>query len=311
MGFPSLRPATLNLRAFTVYSAILAVYATDANDQPTGEPLKLLVDSLPITPQVESIPVREHGRAHTGSHQVDVAWTLELQRPRFIELTSPSAAKVQWEPERNVRYAVAVVWHDAVRGLWEKQVFTGVTGLPAALDGGNTQATIALRAERRSTSEAGHNTMPTFGIGTAGFLRYIDAGGGATTLYTFTNAGGFVAVDAGLLASRATVTVTSSQLTVQFAAAAPVLTATESAFTIGAIRESGATFGDTAPRLEFHMDGARLCTLGADGVLHITGLIEDASAPADSSSAMKVKTTDDEWLFTVGLGGLVCAGVVE
>ena len=308
----ALAPSTINLRAFTVLNAIVAIYAVDAADAPVGDPVKLLVDALPITPQVESIPVREHGVRSTAVRHVDVAWALDISRPRFIELASGSAAATAWEPTTNTRYALVVVWHDTVRGLWEKQVFLGVTGFPASLDEMSVMGRIPLRAERRASRTAGRTTQPDFSIvASEGSLDYLGADGSRTPIYTFSTAGGFAVVDAALHAARATVTVNSTSLTVLFGAAPVVFTANATGVTAVSFDETGGTYGSTSPRLEFRYAGVRLATLSSAGVLNVASLTEQASAPTAEAGDMKVNDSDGDWLFTLRPSGLFCKLLTE
>ena len=307
----ALAPSTINLRAFTVLNAVVAIYAVDATDTPVGAAVKLLVDALPIAPQVESIPVRHHGVRWSSVRHIDVSWQLELSRPRFIEL-SASGAVTQWEPVSNTRYALVVVWHDAERGLWEKQVFLGVTGFPASLDEANMLSRIPLRAERRSTPTAGRSTQPDFSVvASEGSLDYLGTDGSRTPIYTFSTAGGFAVVDAALLAARATVTVNSTSLTALFGSDPVVFTANATGVTAEAFDETGGTYGSTSPRLEFIYGGVRLATLSAAGVLNVASLTEQASAPTAEVGDMKVNDSDGDWLFTLRPSGLICKLLTE
>lgn len=307
----ALAPSTINLRAFTVLNAIVAIYGVDAADAPVGSPLTLLVDALPIAPQVESIAVRQHGVRYSAVRHVDVSWGLELTRPRFIEL-SASGAATAWEPAINTRYALVVVWHDAVRGLWEKQVFLGVTGFPASFDEMNAGSRIPLRAERRALRDAGRATQPDFSIvAVEGSLDYLGTDGSRTRIYTFSTAGGFAVVDAALLAARATITVNSTILTALFGVSPIVFTANATGVTAAVFDESGGTYGTTLPRLEFMYAGVRLGTLSATGVVNVASLTEQASAPTAEVGDMKVNDSDGDWLFTLRPSGLICKLLTE
>lgn len=307
----ALAPSTINLRAFTALNAIVAIYGVDAADVPVGSAVTLLVDALPIAPQVESIAVRQHGVRYSAVRHVDLSWVLELTRPRFIELASGSAATA-WQPAMNTRYAVVVVWHDAVRGLWEKQVFLGVTGFPASLDEMNVMNRIPLRAERRSSHTAGHATQPDFSIvAIEGSLEYVGTDGSRTPIYTFSTAGGFAVVDAALLAARATVNVNTTSLTVLFGVSPVVFTANASGVTAVSFNETGGTYGTTLPRLEFIYAGVRLGTLSAAGVVNVASLTEQASAPTAEAGDMKVNDSDGDWLFTLRPSGLFCKLLTE
>lgn len=306
----SLAPSLLNLRAFSVLDATVAIYETDENDVPVGDPVKLLADSLAVEPRVQNIPVLEHGRAFSGERCVDVSWSVVMQRPRTITLTGASTARVQWEPQRNVRYALVVVWHDVVRAVWEKQVFLGVTGAHASLDGANILSAIPLRAERRLTPTAGKATTPDFSISHQGDLRYVAADGTRTVLYTISD-GQFTVVDSGLLATRATVTVDGSEMTVHFGSDAHVLTATATELNVTEIVSMGATFGETLPRVEFYSGNTRVASLDATGALHVASLTESATEPDEATGELDIRTTDDEWLFTLTASGLACVEGVE
>lgn len=307
----ALAPSTINLRAFTALNAIVAIYAVDAADAPEGDPVTLLVDALPISPQVESIAVRQHGVRWSAVRHVDESWVLELSRPRFIELSSAGAA-VEWQPTINTRYAIVVVWHDAVRGFWEKQVFLGVTGFAASLDDTNVMSRIPLRAERRSAHTAGHATQPTLAIvATEGSLEYIGTDGARTPLYTFTTAGGFAVVNPALIAARATVTVNTTSITILFGAGAAVFTANATGVTAASFDETGGTYGSTSPRVEFLYDGVRLATLSSAGVLNLASLTEQATAPVAEAGDMKVNDSDGDWLFTLRPSGLFCKLLTE
>lgn len=305
-----LASSLINLRAFSVYSAIVAIYAVDADDAPQGDPVKLRVDAMPCTPQIDTAPVRRHGSPLAGTRHTGSAWAIELQRPALIELTGSGRAKVTWEPQFNARYAVVAVWHDVERGLWKKEVFTGVTGFPAALDAANTGTTISLRAERRLPAVASATGTPDFSVTSTGEVRYLAADGSAVPLYTFSAVDGFTAIDSALLATRATITADTTSVEIQFGSDAPVFTATESGIEIGEINESGATYGDTLPRIELRMADKRLASLGADGVLHVPAFTE-GSEPTALAGAMVVRDMDGDWLFTLQAGGLWCAEVSE
>ncbi len=309
MRHSSLSPSLLNLRGFSVVNAIVAVYETDAGDVPVGDPVKLLTDVLEIEPQVQSIAVQEHGRAYSGVRHVDLSWGVVIRRPRTIELTGASTARTQWEPQRNGRYAVVVVWHDVARALWEKQIFLGVTGAGASLDGPNINSGITLRAERRLTPSAGRSTTPDFSIAHEGDVRYVAADGTRTVLYTITG-GVFTVVDAALLATRATVTVDDSEMTVHFGVASPVFTATETDLTVTEIVSMGATFGETLPRVEVYSGTVRVASLDSSGSLHVASLTE-STEPAAVSGELNIRTTDDEWLFTLTPSGITCVEGVE
>ena len=309
MRHSSLSPSLLNLRGFSVVNAIVAVFETDAEDLPVGDPVKLLADSLEIEPQLQSIPVQEHGRASSGVRHVDLLWGVVVRRPRTIELTGASTARTQWEPQRNGRYAVVVVWHDVARSLWEKQIFLGVTGAGASLDGPNINSGITLRAERRLTPSAGKSTTPDLTISYEGDVRYVAADGTRTVLYTITD-GAFTVVDSGLLATRATVTVDGTQMTVHFGAASPVFTATETDLTVTEIVSMGATFGETLPRVEFYSGTVRLASLDASGALHVASLTE-STEPDAVAGELNIRTTSDGWLFTLTSSGITCVEGVE
>lgn len=302
----ALFPSSLNLRAFTVLNAVVAVFSVDADDAPVTEVARMRVDALPIEPMVQRVPVMRHGSPWVADRAISQTWGLSITRPVAIHLDSTVSAEAEWEPVMNQRYALVVVWHDPVRALWEKMVFLGVTGDPAALDADHIRRTIALRAERRKEPTAGR-TAPDFTIATTGEVVWVAADTTRTTLYTY-SAGEFTNVAS--TSGRAEIVVDGDGFTLSIAST-DVIIATPTEFTVSGEFIAGATFADTLPRVEFIMDGVRRMTVTAAGNVHCADLDELNEAPAAEPGGMDVTTSDDQWLFSLRTSGISVPEIVE
>jgi hypothetical protein len=282
-----------NRTPFTILDAQVFLFLLDAQGNPAANVyLGGCVESATLDQSFTPRRLEYMGLRHAVERHDDEEHTIELKNV-WLHDQSEGAARMPRGHERNVRYAMVMIWRDEDAAIWTKRTYSGVTSRGQRIED-STYQSLRFRAESMAEAEGSLLTSdPTDRPALVGVVRYVSEFDDVD-LYSY-DSDSRELLPLADLTGRAEIVINDTSMEIVFDGV-PALFANAAGTSVVNLVATGSTFLDSLPRLEFFVSGARVASLGADGTLVVVN-VEEGEDPDEGD--FEFRTTENVWLLSL------------